>query len=132
MWFVCSWLLMNMNYLLVLSFWGNMISLGQTLHDIKGIMYISPTNIHVSEIFQHYFPNTCTGTCVTSLRPFTNIETNGNLPFMYTCIQKFSKIYEWTILHTILSLPYNSLALSTHLDTNGFRMFAISTPSSPL
>lgn len=35
-------------------FGGNMISLGQTLHDIKGIMYVSPTNIHVSEIFQHY------------------------------------------------------------------------------
>lgn len=54
MWLVCSWLLMNMNYLLVLSFLGNMISFEKTLRDIKGIMYASPTNIHVPEIFQHY------------------------------------------------------------------------------
>lgn len=38
-----------MNYLLVLSFLGNMISFEKTLQDIKGIMYMyaSPTNIHV-------------------------------------------------------------------------------------
>lgn len=36
------------------EFFGNMISFEKTLQDIKGIMYASPTNIHVPEIFQHY------------------------------------------------------------------------------